>query len=132
GVTDAGELHQLRAVDGAAAQDDLAGVYALGCAAPVPIVDADRALALEHDPLDERPGDDIEVLSVHHRMQIGAGRRQAASVPDVAVEFRETFLTVTVYVICARVTGLFAGGEERLEQRVRGGGPPPRGGGRRP
>ena len=55
-VADAGQLQQLRAVDGAAAQDDLGGFDALGCAEPVPIVDPDRALALEHDPLDERPG----------------------------------------------------------------------------
>ena len=52
-VADAGELEQLRGVDGAAAEDHLAGGHAARPAGPE-VVDADGTLALEPDAGAER------------------------------------------------------------------------------
>src|SRR4051812_22129572 len=86
----------------------------------MPVFDTDCTLAVEHDALDEGPGDHVEVRPVHHRMQVRAGSRGPPALADVAVELRETLLPVTVYVIGAGIAGLFACGEECLEQRIGG------------
>ena len=118
-VADAGQLQQLGGVDGAAAQDDGPRADLRRGAAAVPVLHADRALALEQDPGDEGAGQDVEVGPLHHGVQVGPRRRQPAAVPDVPVERREALLAVAVHVIGPGVAGLLARPEERLEERVR-------------
>ena len=105
-VADAGELEQLRGVDRATAEDDLAGVARCGAAAAAPVVDADRALALEAHPGRHRQRLDVEVLAVPDRVQVGAGRGEPAAAVQVAVEPGEALLAVAVDVVGERVAGL--------------------------
>ena len=118
-VADAGELQQLRGVDGAAAQDDLAGVHRPAQPAAAQVVDADRALALEAHGR-QRQGLDVEVLPVPHGVQVGAGGGQPPAAVEVAVELREALLAVAVDVVGQRVARLLHGVEERREERVLG------------
>ena len=78
GVADAGELEQLRRVDRAAAEDHLARLDPLR-ARPARDLDPDRARAVEQDPVDERAAAHLEVRSVHHRVEVGAGRAEPAT-----------------------------------------------------
>ena len=116
-VADAGELEQLRGVDGAAAQDHLARGHAARPAG-AEIVDADGALALEPDAGAERERVDGQVLAVPHGVQVGPRGREAAAAVDVAVEAGETLLAVAVDVVGEVVARLLHGLEERAEERV--------------
>ena len=116
-VADAGELEQLRGVDGAAAQDHLARGDAAGPAG-AEIVDADGALALEPDAGAERERVDGQVLAVPHGVQVGPRGREAAAAVHVAVEAGETLLAVAVDVVGEVVARLLHGLEERAEERV--------------
>ena len=97
-VADAGELEHLRRVDRTAAQDDLGAARPLDLAAPVAVLDADRARALEEQSRDVRPTLDRQVRPPHHRVQVGARGAQPTAAADVAVEGRETLLAVAVDV----------------------------------
>ena len=120
GAPDPGQLEELRRVDRAAGQDDLAAFDALGAAALALDVDGDRAPALEHDPGHERPRPDRQVLPAADRLEVRLRGRQPPAVVDVAIERREALLAVAVDVLGQVITGLLTGGEESLEQRVRG------------
>src|SRR4051794_22468356 len=52
---------------------------------PLPVLDADRPLALEEDLRDERAGLDGEVRPVHDRVQVGPGGAEPAPAVQVAV-----------------------------------------------
>ena len=119
GVADARELEQLRGVDGAAAEHDLAGLDAAPTAG-VPVVEADRALAPEPDAGDEGERLDAQVGARPRRIEVGPGRRPAATPVDVAVEAGEALLPVAVDVVGQREAGLLGGLEEHPEQRVGG------------
>ena len=56
---------------------------------------------------------DGQVRPCQDRVQVGAGRGQAAAAVQVAVERREAFLPVAVDVVGQRVPGLLRGLEER-------------------
>ena len=118
-VADAGELEQLRGVDGAAAQDHLAGGHAARPAG-AEVVDADGALALEPDAGAERERLDGQVLAVAHGVQVGPRGREAAAAVHVAVEAGEALLAVAVDVVGEVVARLLHGLEERAEERVGG------------
>ena len=121
GVAHARQLEQLRRVERAAAQHHLAGLDALEVAATAGgVLDAGGAGAVEQDPVGERPRHHGEVRPVHHRVQVGACRAEAATAVHVAVELREALLAVAVDVVGARVAGLHGRVEERVEQRVVG------------
>ena len=78
-VADPRELQQMRRVDRARAQQDLAlGLGPLGAAAPGQL-DRDRPFPLEHDPPHHRLGDELKVGAVQHRLQIGARRARAGA-----------------------------------------------------
>ena len=80
GVADARELQQLRRVDRAAAQDDLAGRRrARGRRARCVYSTPTARVALEQDLRDERAGLDLEVRPAHHRVQVRARRGQPAA-----------------------------------------------------
>ncbi len=62
-MADAGDLQELRRVDGAAAQDDVAPRRDLSGLPALAVGDADGALALEVDRLDQGVGDDLQVAA---------------------------------------------------------------------
>ena len=119
-VADATELQQLRRVERAAAQDDLAAVTLVRVPPRrVPILHADRPRAVEQHAMHERPGRDrAGSAAVHHRVQVGAGGAQPPAAADVAVELGEALLPVAVDVVGERVAGLLHRFEEGAEQRV--------------
>src|ERR1700740_1108671 len=111
-VADAGELEELRRVDGAAAEDDLARADDLAAVD----LDADGPRALEHDLGNERPAADLEVRSAHGGMEVGARGAEAAAAPDRPVERGEALLSVAVDVVRELVAGLLHRLEERGEE----------------
>ena len=114
----AGELEQLGRVDRATAEDDLGA--AGGTRAPVGagVLDAHRPAALEEDLRGEREGLHLEVRTAHHRVQVGARRRQATTIVHVAVERGKALLAVAVHVLGERIAGLLDGVEEGVEERA--------------
>jgi hypothetical protein len=120
GIADAGELQQLRRVDGAAGQDHFTGGDLMGLAVAA-VGDAGGHVALEVDLGDEGPGQDGQVLPAELRPQVGAGGGEPLALVDVAVERGEALLAVAVDVVGQRVAGFLCGGEEGLEQRIGGG-----------
>jgi hypothetical protein len=80
-------------------------------------LDADRALALEQHLAGQGVGLDLEVGTVHGRMQIGHRRRAALAVLDRQLVVGRALLGRAVDVIVARDAGLLAG----LDHRVRDG-----------
>ena len=67
---DARQLEQLRRVDRAAGEDDLAALDPLRAAALPLDVDRDGAPAIEHDPGHERPRPQVEVPAAANRPQV--------------------------------------------------------------
>src|SRR5207248_5804403 len=68
----------------------------------------DRALALEQDAGDERPGTHLQVGPTHRRAQVGARRVQPPAAMDVAIKCRESLLAIPIYVasqLVARLLG---------------------------
>ena len=122
GRAHAGELQELRRVDGPAAADHLTGVHG-SAAAALGVGDAGGPVALEEDPGGEGPGDEVEVGPLEHRVQVGLRRAQAPAPVDVAVEGGEALLAVAVDIGGPGVAGLLGGFQEGLEQGV-GGRPP--------
>ncbi len=118
GVAHARKLERLGRVDRAAAEDHLAGMHGGRRPSGTPVLHADRARAVEEDPRDQRPRSDPEVRPAEDRVQVGAGRRQAPALVDVAVEGREALLPVAVYVVGELVPRLLHRLEERIEQRA--------------
>ena len=84
------------------------------------VVDADRALAVEVDLVDEGVRLDAQVLPVTHGPEVRARRGHPPAAVDVPVELREPLLPVAVDVVRQRVAGLLRRLEERPEQRVLG------------
>ena len=118
GVTDPRELQQLRGVDRATAEDDLAGTHPLGPAGQPLRLHADGPLALEHDPRDELMAADLKVRSLLHGVQIRTGGAPSPAVVDVAVKRRESLLAVPVHIVGQRIPGFLDRLEKRLEQRA--------------
>src|SRR5205807_10309411 len=67
---DAGELQELRRVEGAPGEYHLARECMLRRAAALQVLDPDRTRTLEEDPRDERPGADRQVRPIHHGVQV--------------------------------------------------------------
>ena len=72
GVADPRQLQDMRRADGAAGEDDLADRIDPLDRAAAREFDRDRALAVEHDAVHQRTGDDRQVLTLQRRAQIGA------------------------------------------------------------
>ncbi len=119
GVADPRELQQLRRVDRPAAEHHVAGHGALGrSVAPARVLHTDRARAVEQHLRHERARLDGEVRTSAHRVQVGPRRREPPAVVHVAIERRESFLSIAVDVVGQLVAGLLHGLEERAEQRA--------------
>ena len=119
GVAHTGELQQLRRVDRAAAEDDLAGHDPPHSPPTAPVLDAASALAVEEDFGGEGARADGQVRPCHGRVQVGLRRAPASTAVDVPVEACEALLTSAVHVVGEREPGLLHRFEERAEQRVR-------------
>ncbi len=118
GVTDAGQLQQLGRVERTAAQDHLGGTHGVS-PHPAAVLDADGAGPLEAHLLDVRQRDDVQVRTVHHRVQVGARGAQSTTAEHVLVERGEALLAVAVDIVAAAEPGLHARFQPGLEQRRR-------------
>src|SRR6185369_4741623 len=121
GVADPRQLEQLRRVERAAREDDLARPDRLRATALPLDLDADRAAALEVDPRHEGPGAHLQVRAAQDRVEVGARRADSAATPDVPIEWGEAFLPIPVAVLGQLVAGLLGRGEPGPEQRARRG-----------
>ena len=88
--------------------------------APVRVLDADRAGAVECHLRHQGARADVEVGPRHHGVQVRAGRGQPPPAVDVAVEAGEALLAVPVDVVGERVARLLRRLQERAEQRIGG------------
>ncbi len=119
GRAEAGELHELRRVEGAAGEDHLAiGARHMRRAAAA-ILDAGRTAAVEQDAGRERVGDDLEVGAPARLAQIAGRGRAAQPVARGVLEVAGAFLGGAVEVVVARMARLLHGRDERLAQRMR-------------
>ena len=122
GIADAGQLQELRRVEGAAAEDHLRAVDPLRRAALERHLDAGGARRVarrvHHDPRDERVGAHRQVRAPHRGAQVRLRGRPAAATMDVAVEGGEALLLVAVDVGREFVAGLLDGLEEGAEEGV--------------
>ncbi len=116
---DTAQLEDLRGVDRAAGEDNLAAERPLHRPAAHGILDPDRPPALEQDPGHERARRDGQVRSRHHGMEVGPRRAQAPTAPDVPVELGEALLSVAVDVVGRWIARLLRRLEERPEERAR-------------
>ncbi|MNF44553.1 hypothetical protein D3C84_256650 [compost metagenome] len=114
-------LQQLRGGDGAAAHQH----FAAGAggdrvvAVALEVGHADGALAAEEDAVGQGMGDDGQVRAVARLVQVAtAGGGAATFGGHGTVHGTEAFLLVAVEVFGARVTGLHAGLDHGVEQRV--------------
>ena len=82
------------------------------------VLDSHRPAALEQDLRGEREGLHLEVRTAHHRVQVGARRREAAALVHVAIERGKALLAVAVHVLGERIAGLLDGGKEGVEERA--------------
>ena len=121
GRADAGALQQLRRGDGAAAHQHFftrTGFDAFFGGADQ-VTHADRTLAFEQHFVGQGMGDDGQGGTLFSRVQITARSAGAPSVwRDGTVHRAEAFLLVAVQVFGTRVTGLYAGFDHGVEQRV--------------
>ena len=121
-VADARELEELRRVERAAAADDLSAECALHDSAPSgDVLDSDCTRSVEDDLRRERARTNVEIGTVHHRVEVRARRAEAPSALDVAVEAGETLLAVAVDIIGQLVARLLHGTEEGVAEGIRGG-----------
>src|SRR4051794_27603709 len=117
--TDPRQLEELRRIEGAAAEDHLAGTDRLGPAALALDLDAGRASTVHMDPGHERPRPELQVGPMPDRVEIRASRAHPTTLPDVPIERREALLPVAVHVRRQVISGLDCRVEPRAEQRAR-------------
>ncbi|VBE08277.1 Uncharacterised protein [Burkholderia pseudomallei] len=119
---DARALQQLRRCDRAAAHEHFAARVRGDARAAVQERDARCALAGEQDAIGKRVRDDFEIRPRARLVEIAArGRGAAAARRDRAVHRAEAFLLIAVEIVGARIAGLHAGLDHRLEQRIHAG-----------
>src|SRR6476620_898129 len=99
GVADAGQHEQLRRLQSAAADDDLAcRGHPLNLVAAL-IFSASGAAILEKDAPRRRSGDDMQVRTRHVRMDVGAGRATPLAVLLRHLVRTDTLLSVAVEIV---------------------------------
>ena len=118
GRAHAGQLQQLGRVDRAAAADHPPGADRLRAPAPACDFHAHRACAVEENARDQHLGAQVEIGTVHDRVQIRTRRAQPSPAMHVAVEGGKAFLTIAVDVVGERVARFLHGGEECVEKRT--------------
>ena len=118
---DAGDLQELRAVHGAAAQDHFlvgAHLHRPAVAAALAVAHADGPLAVEHDLRRLGMRAHGEVRPLHRRMQVAARGAHAPSVPDDALHVADAGLHRAVVVAVARDPHLHRALDEGLAQGI--------------
>src|SRR2546428_11986368 len=98
GVADPRQHQELRRVDDAAREDDLALRPGGAGGTTSQIFDADGAAVFEDDARGERAGLDREVGPAERRTQIGFGGAAPATVADRLLDAPEPFLLRTVVI----------------------------------
>ena len=119
GRSEPGKLQQLRRVERAAGQDDLAAGAGSLRRAALPVFDPDRAPPLEQDAARQRVGFDDEIGPAARLAQIADRRRPAPAVLRRELEIAGAFLRRPVEIVVARIARLLRGVDERLAQRMR-------------
>jgi hypothetical protein len=117
GRPDARQHQELRRVDGAAAQDDLALRPDRLAHAPPDDLDTFRPTTLDDDPRGDRLGQQIEIAALSSRLREGHRRAGAAAARDVGVDPAKALGDIGVEVVDDRVSRLAGGGEERVADR---------------
>ena len=119
GRSEPGKLHQLRRVERASGQDDLAAGAGNPRRAALPVFDPDRAPPLEQDAARQRVGFDDEIGSAPRLAQIADRGRPAPAVLRRELEIAGALLRRPVEIVVARIARLLRGLDERLAQRMR-------------
>ena len=118
GIADAGQHQQLRRVDHAPRENDLArGVSAVRLAA-LHIFHAGRARAPKHDACGQRLELQREVGALERRPEVGDRGAAATAVADRRLQPAETLLLPGVVVLGERMPGARACFQERLAERI--------------
>ncbi len=121
GGADAGEHENLRRIDRAGAQNDLASGTDLPECAALPILHADGAALLDDDTGDEGIGLDREIGPAFRRIEERTYGAVAASVPDRAVGNAEAFGLRDIEIVGLAVAhGLRGLDKGREEHRILG------------
>lgn len=114
--TDAGDLQQLRRLERARAQDDLAvGPRAMDVPAAL-VDDSGRGPALELDVRDERLGDDVQIRTAAIGLDVTHRRGRTASLPRGQVPVPDARVVRAAEVVVSRQVERF---RSRVEERVR-------------
>src|SRR5690606_18776583 len=113
-----GALQELRRVDGAGGEDDFPACDRFMGPAVTPPADGRRAPPLEADAGGECAGFDCEVGPSASRLEIGPCRRQPAPAAGGDAVGTGTIAGMGVEIADHLESGLAAGGEERVAQRV--------------
>ena len=117
---DPGEHQQHRRLIRARRDDHLAlGADRLAHAVPHD-VDADGAVALEDDPLDERAVLHLEVRPVGRRVEVGVGGAAAQAAALRELEAADAVLHRAVQIRVRRVARLDGGLEHQVDERMHG------------
>ena len=111
---DAGEHQQLRAVDGAAAEDDLRVGRTRQVLAAARVGDTDGAVALQHDAGHEGVGAHGEVRAVGRRVEVGVGDGPAPPLPARHLVEPGALLLGAVEVVVALEPGATAASTQRV------------------
>jgi hypothetical protein len=118
GIADPGQHQQLRRVDRAAGENDLAiRARDPGLAAP-DVFDADGAMSLEHHPGSERSHLDREVGPLQRGTKIRGRRAASPAVADGHLDRREALLLRTVVVVGHGMAGRHPRGHVSVAQRI--------------
>ena len=118
GRADARQLQELRRVDRAARQDQLAAGARRHRAAVLQILDADGTLPFEQDFRRQRVRLDADIGALHRGPQEGARRRHAAPVPGVQLVDADAFLRGAVEILIHRQPGFGRRLHELFGQRM--------------
>ena len=118
GIPDAGQHQQLRRIDHAAGENDLArGVSGVRRAA-LHIFYADRARALKRDASGQRLDLQREIRSRERGPHVGDRGAAAVAAADGRLQPAETLLLLRVVVLGERMPGPRAGFQKRLAKRI--------------
>ena len=118
GRTDAGQLQELRRIERARRDDDLAAGESLLRLAAAQIVDAAGALAVEQNAGGERLRHDAQVGASARRFEIGGRGRRAHAAAHRRLVIAGAFLRRAVEIVVAAMTGFDGGVDEGLGERM--------------
>ena len=118
-AADARQFEQLRRADRPGGEHDFAAGARLAADAVDGVAHADRAPAVENQPLDMRAGDDAQVRAVEDRFEEAARRAPPPSAPLVDVEIVGAFVVAAVEVVDLGDADLGRRVAHRVEDRPR-------------